>query len=434
MYRRPISLLLVFVMLFSLTIPVSASSADVSALVLDGDIILTDHTVETQLSPGQAKAYEIYEIAIPTDSSIERSNVSTKDFILQHCTQVDFQIIGGHPIYTYSSDSLGEYLYNFQEFVEISMIDSYVYVYYITQDGTEVNLSYSDSGLASKVVYHPEVDTAILDFEDGVTQCEGFRAGCSEVVSDRLLDEIARFTVEENWEALEQIENEAGIDLFLDNSGPSISPYISGFTSDSALLSNLKSDFPYIDARRNSTTLTGYGGIPVSVYVREIRNGYTKKTSDWKTFLALTAIQVIGTYLSLGNSLVMDLLNSLSIAISVDDQIQSSVTLHRSAVYRFQYCRNGYAWDNGWNDYVHVIWNENYGEFTGGYDSSGNFTWVMSLIPSPYDISYSSIAQQNQHQSCQQPQQKRQHKAHQRAYAQLPGGKALLPADHERQR
>lgn len=397
MYKKLISLLLIFATVFSLTIPVSASSVDTSSLVLDGDIIITDHTIEAPLPPAQAKAYEIYELVIPTGLSSNNSNLNIKSLILQHCTQVDFQIIGGHPIYTYSSNSLGKYLYNFQEFVEISMVDSYVNIYYITLDGTEVSLSYDDSGLTSKIVYHPEIDTAILDFGDGVTQCEGFRAGCSEVVSDRLLDEIARFAAEENQEALEQIESEAGINLFPDNSSPSISPYALGFTSDSALLSNLKSDFPYIDARRNSTTLTGYGGISVSVHVKEIRNNYTKKKSDWKTFGALTLVSAISTYLGLGTSLVMDLLNTLGIVVSVSQQIQSSVTLHRSAVYRFQYCRNGYAWDNGWSDYVHVIWNEDYGEFTGGYDSSGNFTWVMSLIPSPYDISYSSIAQQTAH-------------------------------------
>lgn len=125
MYKKPISLLLVFAMVFSLTIPVSATSVDTSSLVLDGDIIITDHTTEAPLHPAQAKAYEIYELVIPTGLSTNNSNLNVKSFILQHCTEVDFQIIGGHPIYTYSSNSLGEYLYNFQEFVEISMVDSY---------------------------------------------------------------------------------------------------------------------------------------------------------------------------------------------------------------------------------------------------------------------------------------------------------------------
>lgn len=397
MGKRAVSLFLCFVLLSSLAIPISASSVEPSGLVQDGDILFTDHTVETVLTPGQAEAYQIYEVAAPSGLSSASSVVSVKSFILQQCTQIDSEIIAGHPVITYTSDSLGEYLYNFQEFVEICMIDSYVYIYYIDRDGLEVNLCYNDSGLANKVVYDPETDVAILDSGSNVSQCEGFRAACSVEVSDRLLDEIAQLTAEENWEALEQIERETEIDLFLDDPASTISPYAVGFTSDSAMLSNLKSDFPYIDTRRNSATLTGYGGMSVSVHVREIRNGYTRKTSDWKNFVFSTAVSVISLYLGLPNFTVLDILSAVGVVVSTAQQIQSSVTLYRSAVYRYLYCRNGYAWDNGWQDYVHVTWNENYGEFTGGYNSSGNFTWVISLTPASSDISYSSIAQKTAH-------------------------------------
>lgn len=41
---------------------------------------------------------------------------------------------------------------------------------------------------------------------------------------------------------------------------------------------------------------------------------------------------------------------------------------------------------------VHVIFHSRDGEFTGGYTSSGVFTWVESVRSSAYDYSADSIA------------------------------------------
>lgn len=95
MYKRTISLFLSFVLLFFPATPICASAVDPSGLVQDGGIAITDHTVETVLTPSPVEAYQTYEVTFPTNFSSTNSAASVKSFILQQCTQIDSEIIAG---------------------------------------------------------------------------------------------------------------------------------------------------------------------------------------------------------------------------------------------------------------------------------------------------------------------------------------------------
>ena len=101
-----------------------------------------------------------------------------------------------------------------------------------------------------------------------------------------------------------------------------------------------------------------------------------------RLFLLIASLDVVGVILS-----------SLSMGASAADEITSSVTLYKSAVYRYNGSRVGYAYDpTVYSTYVRVITRSGTGEFTGGYTADGDFDWVHSTISSAFHYSYSAIA------------------------------------------
>ena len=74
-------------------------------------------------------------------------------------------------------------------------------------------------------------------------------------------------------------------------------------------------------------------------------------------------------------------------------QIQSAVTLCRSAEYSYQGSYIGSVYDTvTLNKYVKMTWQHSTGKYAGGYDSNGNFTWIESLPASALQVNPSSIA------------------------------------------
>lgn len=172
---------------------------------------------------------------------------------------------------------------------------------------------------------------------------------------------------------------------------------VAGMT-DASLIADLKSDFPeYTKVVKHTTTrYSGSLGRTLNIQVKESRNSYTKKSANFTTFAVNTTLSAIGTYLSVPVATVNIILTGLNIAYSAYGYIQEAVTLYKSANIEYSGLRMGYVYDNTiYNDYVKVIEHYGKGEFHGGYNSSGQFTWIEYLSSSAYSKNYSTIADQS---------------------------------------
>lgn len=87
-------------------------------------------------------------------------------------------------------------------------------------------------------------------------------------------------------------------------------------------------------------------------------------------------------------TLAVAVLTGAGIGISAADTLLSAIQLSKSEEYTFKGNRFGYAYDTTvWNKDVLVQVKKSDEKFTGGYNSSGKFTWIISTSPSAYDKS-----------------------------------------------
>lgn len=167
-----------------------------------------------------------------------------------------------------------------------------------------------------------------------------------------------------------------------------IQPLADAPTDENELLESLKDDFPmYTHQIIDSTSkYCSYLNAYRDVWATESRTNYVKKTVDWGSWAAGTVISIIATFLGLPAPIASIVLTSAGIALSSTGMILESVSLARSAKYVFSGDRYGVVYDSTTYDSpVSVLWYPDSGEFAGGYDSEGNFTWIISEVPSVYD-------------------------------------------------
>lgn len=88
-----------------------------------------------------------------------------KEIILSLCTYTEEQTIGSNVYEIYTSEQLGDYLYQFGEMTQIAVLEDVLYIQYTDSHGKTITLGYTDAGLMEKAVYNPETD--ILYYEQG---------------------------------------------------------------------------------------------------------------------------------------------------------------------------------------------------------------------------------------------------------------------------
>ncbi len=103
--------------------------------------------------------------------------VSEKELILDLCTAAGEETLGGNVYQVYTSDTLGEYLYEFQEMSRIAVLEELLYVQYTDKAGQLVVLTYDDQGLFEKSIYDPETDTLYFENRDTKEVWSKFRGG-----------------------------------------------------------------------------------------------------------------------------------------------------------------------------------------------------------------------------------------------------------------
>lgn len=100
-----------------------------------------------------------------------------KEIILSFCEAGEQQTIGENEYTVYTSETLGQYLYNFSEMMEIAQLEDVIYIQYSTPEGDMVTLGYSDAGLMEKAVYDLDADTLFYEIDGTIEVWEKFRNG-----------------------------------------------------------------------------------------------------------------------------------------------------------------------------------------------------------------------------------------------------------------
>lgn len=360
------------------------------------------------LTPEEISTYSQYQLNFNDDYTINsyRKNDNfqfNKSSIISLCTLNNTNVIGDHIIKQYSSSNIIGYLDFCNSTPLITEIDKLLYIEYNDIYDNNVILSYSDNGINEITYYDVEDDTFIQITKDNKQKITNYTNGCRYEMSEEIEEIINDYVEKGNiYELngkynLSVTENNDGT-YFIEeiNSIPQINK-VAGMT-DASLIADLKSDFPeYTKVVKHTTTrYSGSLGRTLNIQVKESRNGYTKKSANFTTFAVNTTLSAIGTYLSVPIATVNIILTSLNIAYSAYGYIKEAVTLYKSANIEYNGFRIGYVYDNTiYNDYVKVIEHYGKGEFHGGYNSSGEFTWIEYLSSSAYSKDYGTIADQS---------------------------------------
>lgn len=349
--------------------------------------------------------YNIKTDEIYSDTNSNDESISDKELILSLCT-IESVTQTGSTIYT--SETLQNYIPMCEEIIEISIVGIILYVGYTTTDGKQVNISYNENGIYERCVYDVETDVAVFDYGDVVMQYENYRKGTTVAMSDELLDEIDYIVSTGDMEKLYDLEDinviessdgtvaiEPDLSQFGIVDESAIQPQATGFSSESAMLENLKSNFPPYTKKLILNT-SGYCNAlskNIFVRVRESREVYTKKTADFKSYAFGATLIEIGTFLSLPTSVVELIILGMNIALNEAGYIEESARICKSAAYTYTGRRMGYVYDSTiYKDYVNVISYDGKGEFHGGYDGDEVFRWIHFLQSDAYDKDSSTIA------------------------------------------
>lgn len=102
---------------------------------------------------------------------------SDREIILSFCADPTEKTIGENVYTVYTSDTLGQYLYDYAEMMEIAQLGEILYIQYTTPSGGMVTLGYSGEGLVEKAVYDAETDTMFHEFNGTVEVWTKFRTG-----------------------------------------------------------------------------------------------------------------------------------------------------------------------------------------------------------------------------------------------------------------
>ncbi len=401
MKKRMVSLLLV------LALVVGICPAAFAVKTNNVGVYRIDNTETQEMSAEEIKKYQKYTVVPETESVYCEQNTVTTSDLLDICTLVNSQDIGGHAVKQYTSTLLPNYLSDCKDLIEIATVDGILYITFETYAGETAYLTYTSNGLTNQIIYDAADDTAYILSKEETTKIVNFRQGTTELISEELLDTIDDCIQTNNYSA---IKNNPYLSIAVDNDnniviepkeaeGVMRATGVVGFTSETDLLNSLKSDFPFLNQKvptgGSSYVYCQYLSQNVHFKVVDNRNSYVRAKADYKSFLASTALTLIAAYLEISTGGTITLLTQLGIGLAVIggiQQITESVKLHRSANYKYNYERYGLVYDSTrFNDYVQVYSSFGQGTFSGGYNNKDQFDWIKNPQSTPEGKNISDI-------------------------------------------
>lgn len=339
--------------------------------------------------------YNVYAPVFPDQVTAEK--------ILAQCKVMSEFTVGGIQYTTYTSDEIGRYLVDCASINEILSVGHNLYIDYLTTEGDRVFLCYSSEGYENTTVQTAD-DGCTYFFEDGsgikyelghYNMSEAMEKQIDEYIQNGKIEDLCSLSgvithVDEDGNVIieENLQEKRGSVSTRSTSNP---------TMESELLLSLKLDFPMYENKTIETYSKYCSALRknITIKVTETRNAYVKKNASWGDFIAATALTVITAAMGFQTmSVTVAVLTALGIGISSKQQIESAVSLCKSAHFTFFGRRAGYAYDwTVYNNYVRVIEYCDNGGFAGGYDKDGEFTWVMDDVPSAFEKTAAAIAE-----------------------------------------
>ena len=99
------------------------------------------------------------------------------EIILSFCESAGEKNIGSNVYQIYASSSLGNYLADFGEMMEIAQLNDVLYIQYTTPDGDMITLGYDAEGQCEKSIYDLSEDTLYYETRETVEVWTKFRNG-----------------------------------------------------------------------------------------------------------------------------------------------------------------------------------------------------------------------------------------------------------------
>ncbi len=136
--------------------------------------VLTHRSEKRQPTEQEIQAYAAYTIDWQEVTGQEGMD---REIILSMCTFLEEKTIGGNVYQTYTSDTLGGYLPDFGEMMELAQLNDLLYIQYATQEGNMITLGYDGEGLCEKSVYDLSEDTLFYETREQLEVWTKFRNG-----------------------------------------------------------------------------------------------------------------------------------------------------------------------------------------------------------------------------------------------------------------
>lgn len=143
-------------------------------LAIAAVFVMTHRSEKRQPTEAEVSAYAVYNIDWQEATGMEGSDL---EIILSLCTFLEEKTIGSNVYQTYTSDSLGSFLPNFAEIMELAQLSSALYIQYTTPEGNMITLGYDENGLCEKSIYDLAQDTLFYETRDTVEVWTRFRNG-----------------------------------------------------------------------------------------------------------------------------------------------------------------------------------------------------------------------------------------------------------------
>ena len=135
-------------------------------------IMMTNRSTKREPTQQEITAYAPYEVNWQA-----LGEGSDREILLSFCDNAGEKTIGENVYTVYTSEVLGQHLYNFGEMMEIAQLQDVLYIQYYTPEGGMVTLGYDHQGLVEKAVYDAQADTLFHQLNGSIEVWEKFRNG-----------------------------------------------------------------------------------------------------------------------------------------------------------------------------------------------------------------------------------------------------------------
>lgn len=320
-----------------------------------------DTTIVTDITEQEANLYTKYAASINSPTMLSASSETlTKDTILSCCEISDST--ADEDVTKFTMANVEAVFPECKDLKNIVQMGSLLYVEYVSKDNAEVIAAYSENGFDHMVIYNEDIDTAVFISEYENVKYENFRNNIVFVEEPAETERI-------NFET-DDFDNAMA-------SPRDISDRVSNFESEEELLGDLMDHFPTIEDTITYTRVSSELSTSVPVKVRTFRGNYEIIDFNYREFIVGKMISVVAAYLGVAGDVAQFVVEVLGGLVSDAGELLTEVVLYNRVDVDYTYSKIGLVYDSTmYDDYVYVVRHTGHGEYSGGYDSEGEWRWI----------------------------------------------------------